>query len=589
VFGADFASTKGRTFVRYQKDSQTQGQKNNKSGAALGGVGRFADRRINALQAEAAQEEGVRPGSLDDRVFRKLSTMANKWGLKDMPIHQWARLFWQFVHEHERRNPDDKLRAEQCNGWPLLPCTLDDGRLVKTVLVQCKENEQRFVACGNGRTGRTQQAAIAPATLHRAESIRDMSSDVAEALEVATQLGVPILDQTSEFANTVPGRFAVAADHDSVLDGMQLLAILATCTTSLGRSGMMRPKKEEGMVKAFLGASGLVRLAKVGSTVTTAFGDGELVEVRADGVRVIQLQQHKQRDRHTDWLEVDQQYLDWDGLKPADKDILLKLFNGIRASDLAMSAGTLKSFPIFEVCGEARVFKPIRREMEAEKRVKIAPLQRAVTIADEEDGMTVLKNSSHTTSLYKNLAFEEYTIEDYYKFAVFPEHKWEKYSPEEQLRHMDECREHVRLLDSTIDDSWTDEDCDAVRGRLDRFILQLRQIRFIAPPDREGVNWRACDFYDPTHGLFRSCMKDLLLPKPLFERGEDWVVFLRRLGMVQEVNQESLIRIAKVVEQTGDSERAVALWSHLNKHAASGKESILGMFSSAAAYTPYGL
>ena len=45
-----------------------------------------------------------------------------------------------------------------------------------------------------------------------------------------------------------------------------------------------------GMVKAVLGEAGFTRAARVGSAVTTAFGNGVLTEVRADGVRIVALQ-----------------------------------------------------------------------------------------------------------------------------------------------------------------------------------------------------------------------------------------------------------------------------------------------------------
>jgi hypothetical protein len=45
-----------------------------------------------------------------------------------------------------------------------------------------------------------------------------------------------------------------------------------------------------GMVKAALGEARLTRAARVGSAVTTAFGNGVLTEVRADGVRIVALQ-----------------------------------------------------------------------------------------------------------------------------------------------------------------------------------------------------------------------------------------------------------------------------------------------------------
>ena len=55
-----------------------------------------------------------------------------------------------------------------------------------------------------------------------------------------------------------------------------------------------------GMVKAGLGARGLTRAATVGATVVTAFGVGEIEEIRPDGVRVVQLQvQQKQQSSHS--------------------------------------------------------------------------------------------------------------------------------------------------------------------------------------------------------------------------------------------------------------------------------------------------
>jgi hypothetical protein len=67
------------------------------------------------------------------------------------------------------------------------------------------------------------------------------------------------------------------------------------------------------MVKAGLGARGLTRAATVGATVVTAFGVGEIEEIRPDGVRVVELQvQQKQQSSHsmTPWARRDSS-ADW--------------------------------------------------------------------------------------------------------------------------------------------------------------------------------------------------------------------------------------------------------------------------------------
>jgi hypothetical protein len=57
-----------------------------------------------------------------------------------------------------------------------------------------------------------------------------------------------------------------------------------------------------GMVKAVLGEAGFTRAARVGSAVTTSFGNGVLTEVRADGVRIVELQQHGPREQRAGLL-----------------------------------------------------------------------------------------------------------------------------------------------------------------------------------------------------------------------------------------------------------------------------------------------
>ena len=125
----------------------------------------------------------------------------------------------------------------------------------------------------------------------------------------------------------------------------------------------------------------------------------------------------------------------------------------------------------------------------------------------------------------------------------------------------------------------------------DQLLIKLKMVPIL--PGESGYLQFVGDFYDPTEPVYRSMLPDSKFPPEPFS-SEDWLAFLREIGLVQEVMQDQFVRYAKEVAADGptggsaDTERkSKALIAHLFQRPDLARESLLQEIRRIAFVHPY--
>lgn len=87
---------------------------------------------------------------------------------------------------------------------------------------------------------------------------------------------------------------------------------------------------------------------------------------------------------------------------------------------------------------------------------------------------------------------------------------------------------------------------------LDKLIRKLSAVKLI--PDGNGKRKLCCEMYDPNHPIFSMVLDRSNFPSNEYSSWNDWLPFLKKLGLIYEMNTELFIRFAKKLTMEEDLE-----------------------------------
>nr|XP_002734859.1 PREDICTED: sacsin-like [Saccoglossus kowalevskii] len=149
----------------------------------------------------------------------------------------------------------------------------------------------------------------------------------------------------------------------------------------------------------------------------------------------------------------------------------------------------------------------------------------------------LLKWNDRLQDIYEVIGIRKITTKDVYMQYILPH--FQSLSKKAQLKHLINLRQ---LLND---------------GK-EPLAYRLRHLGFI--PDTQGTTavLQASRFYDPDNKIFHTMLPDESFPPSPF-RNNEWLPFLRLIGLHKDVSQQDFINFAKQIEKTKHSSKELAL------------------------------
>ena len=111
---------------------------------------------------------------------------------------------------------------------------------------------------------------------------------------------------------------------------------------------------------------------------------------------------------------------------------------------------------------------------------------------------------------------------------------------------------HLGYIRDKCNSSTTEKERDDEGSEEKRLLDYLRVVKFI--PSTDGTLKTASSFYDPYSEVFSTMLsEDRFPPKPF--HSYDWLPFLRKVGLVQDVSQDSFVTFANHVAREAETAR----------------------------------
>ena len=226
-------------------------------------------------------------------------------------------------------------------------------------------------------------------------------------------------------------------------------------------------------------------------------------------------------------------------LKPDDCIIILKYFSDHVhcLQNLPGSNSTLKKLPFYPSTHDDLI------SLHHHKRVCVLPDGVPANEMDVVQGkldMVFLKAIPSLSALYQFLAFDSISPVDVYcKFILV---LFEAFSKDVRLAHLEYVRD--TLLPST----------SANKEDEQRVLYCLRSSEIITT--KEGDLKRASYFCDPCNGIFKAMLQAEMFPPAPF-KSKEWLLFLRKIGMVFEISPDHFKKFAEEVALEAATQRSV--------------------------------
>ena len=168
---------------------------------------------------------------------------------------------------------------------------------------------------------------------------------------------------------------------------------------------------------------------------------------------------------------------------------------------------------------------------------------------ERTEGEVFLKSRFTLNKLYEFVGCVSLTrVEVYCSFILIQEH-FEMMTEEGRNIHISYIR------DTLLPNLESNKENEHARKAL---VEKLMALRFIPGPTKELHE--ACEFYDPSHPVFQAMKKEEHFPPAQF-MDKEWLDFLRKIGMVNEVTVDMFLEFANTVavdatRNPGDKETA---------------------------------
>ncbi|XP_077861472.1 sacsin-like, partial [Saccoglossus kowalevskii] len=150
----------------------------------------------------------------------------------------------------------------------------------------------------------------------------------------------------------------------------------------------------------------------------------------------------------------------------------------------------------------------------------------------------VLKWKSRLHDLYDAIGIKEITKDKIYIQYILP--YFHSFSEPTQLEHLINLRENFDLREN------------------EPLTLELNNLDFIPDPQGSTSMFSASRFYDSDNEIFRAILPDESFPPPPFHDNE-WLHFLKLIGLHKDVSQQDFIRFANQVVKTKYTNNELAL------------------------------
>ena len=229
-------------------------------------------------------------------------------------------------------------------------------------------------------------------------------------------------------------------------------------------------------------------------------------------------------------LEIDSLCLDGK-LQSPDATIVLEYFSRNVESLTDVDKGTLRKLP----------FYPTKRGVLAklhDSEPSIIPDElpkEGMDVVESSLGCLFLKSHESLSALYKFLDVEDVSPVDAYLKFVFK--CFQHFSEEGKLAH-------IRYILRQVNYSASEKQKGEKKLEGQSLLDYLKTVKFI--PTEDGTLFSASSFYDPRNAVFSTMLsQDRFPPKPF--DSEEWLGFLEKIGLIQEVFQDDFQRFAKQV------------------------------------------
>ena len=191
----------------------------------------------------------------------------------------------------------------------------------------------------------------------------------------------------------------------------------------------------------------------------------------------------------------------------------------------------LRKLPLYETTDGGQV------NLES-KSVCVVPVEvphDGMDVLGNESDVIFLKSCFNLSPLYQFLEFESVSSVDIYCNYILK--SFSLFSSQARLVHLEYIRDIILKQRSTKE---TDKK---------RLLYCLANTGFIA--SRDGTLLQASCYFDPKHVVFKTMLsEDMFPPKPF---DDEWLPFLRNIGLVHEVSQDLFKRFAMEVAREGST------------------------------------
>ena len=218
-------------------------------------------------------------------------------------------------------------------------------------------------------------------------------------------------------------------------------------------------------------------------------------------------------------------------------NVLLKYFGTIHLSHEPESLKQVKSLPLFKEIGGK--FCPITGTVYVWPG-DVCKVGQKVWLRTSADTVFLEKNGNWThLGNAETLHILCITVFDVYTDFIFP--VFDQLTPEERFKHLQHIRDQL-FKDA---ETYSESQCDDKKQAAETFIRSLRSLPCLP---KHGVLQPLCKFFDPEEVIFTEFEEFNVFP-PEEMQDENWLKFLRKIGLRTSVSQEEFLHLCRQVQE----------------------------------------
>ena len=238
------------------------------------------------------------------------------------------------------------------------------------------------------------------------------------------------------------------------------------------------------------------------------------------------------------------QKLQWD---PSSLDNKLKLTDAIVVLDyLSHNIGSLTDADR-EILRKLPFYPSVNGVLQnlQGKKVFVIPFEipaKEMCVVESMLGCLLMRSRQQLSDLFEFLQLESAShVEVYMNFVL---RCFQRLSHEGRLTHLRFIRDYISSSSGSENEHETTE-----KKKLFEYLKQVELI-----PSTDGTLKTVSSYYDPCNDVFVAMLpQDSFPPEPF--KSEEWLSFLRKIGLVQDVSHQNFLTFAKQVEREAETAR----------------------------------